>query len=202
LDGQQRDFDTAPFVSAMNLLLQKHTNNPSSIRVGQNKYFALNQQSFHLDLGLEARRGYFMSVRPMYKQLMVNVNVCMAAFYAPGNLAQAMIAFRDQRGGMPPSFAERLKVITTHLGYPKKRSILRIMGTTPRQTSFPCAELGGTITVEQYFRRSKSNVYKVHWSYCLRLFVRAQYFSEICRSVACNQRWNKGQAKLPAPRNM
>ncbi|KAI0699005.1 ribonuclease H-like domain-containing protein [Cytidiella melzeri] len=153
LEGRQRDYDTGPSISAMNLILQKHTNQPGSVRVGQNKYFSLAQPSFYLGLGLEARRGYFMSVRPMYKQLMVNVNVCMAAFYAPGNLAQAMLAFNRDSGGMPSSFADRLKVVSTHLGYPRKRAIYRIMSTTPRQTKFSCDELGGTVTVEQYFQR-------------------------------------------------
>jgi eukaryotic translation initiation factor 2C len=160
LNGQQQEFgsDTVSFVSAINLLIRKPTNNPSSFRVGRNKYFALDQPGFHLDLGLEARRGYFMSVRPMPKQLMVNINVCTTAFYMPGNLAQAMIAFRDQVGGMPSHFAKRLKVVTTHLGRPMKRLILCIMGTTPRQVSFFCEVLGGTVTVEQYFNQSRSDV--------------------------------------------
>lgn len=96
-----------------------------------------------------------MSVRPAYKQLMVNVNVCMTAFYSPGNLAQAMIAFQNQTGGgMPSRFAEKLKVATTHLGYTRKKAIFRMTDQTARQARFDCQELGGVVTVEQYFQRS------------------------------------------------
>ena len=160
LDGRDKDYDTGPFVSAVNLILQKQIlgviNQSNAVRVGQNKYFSLAEQSYGLSLGLEARRGYFMSVRPMYKGLMVNVNACMAAFYAPGNMAQAMFAFRDQtQGGMPSKFAQRLQIETTHLGYRKRRGVLRIERNSARQQQFSCAELGGTVTVEKYFHKSK-----------------------------------------------
>lgn len=97
-----------------------------------------------------------MSVRPMYKQLMVNINVCMTAFYTPGNLAQAMQAFQQQTGGaMPQTFADRLKVSTKHLGYTRKFTIFRIMtGKTARTERFDCSELGGMVTVEDFFKRS------------------------------------------------
>ncbi|KAI0084517.1 ribonuclease H-like domain-containing protein [Irpex rosettiformis] len=157
LNGQQKQFDTGPFVSAMNLLLQKQMAagiaQSTAVRVGQNKYFSLSQPSFPLSLGLEARRGYFMSVRPMYKQLMVNVNACMAAFYSPGNMADAMLAFIRTQGAMPSQFVQRLKIETSHLGYSRRRPIRRIMGTNARQQKFPCEELGGSVTVEQYFQR-------------------------------------------------
>ena len=125
-------------------------------RAGKSKYFFPDTEPFGLALGLQALRGYFISVRPSFKQLMVNINVAMAAFYVPGKLVDAMLAFQQQTGGLPNEFFEKLKVVTTHLGYPRKKAILQIMGTTPRATRFQCDEFGGQVTVEEYFRRSKS----------------------------------------------
>lgn len=150
-----RDADLQPLVSALNLVLQQHASR-SGIRVGQNRYFfRASATSQSLSLGVEAWRGFFMSVRPMYKQLMVNINVCMTAFYKPGNLADAMIAFQQESGGgMPRAFAEKLKVSTRHLGHIRKKAIHRLTNETARQARFDCQELGGMVTVEQYFQRS------------------------------------------------
>ena len=145
-------------ISALNLILQQYASR-KGVRVGRNKYFFPSSAEHHpLSLGVEAYRGFFMSVRPMYKQLMVNINVCMTAFYTPGNLAEAMLAFSRQTGaGMPQSFADRLKVSTKHLGYTRKHTIFRIMTSkTAAKEKFDCPELGGMITVENFFKRSTS----------------------------------------------
>ena len=154
---QHRDTDTQPMISALNLILQQYASR-RGVRVGQNKYFFPSSSEHHtLSLGVEAFRGFFMSVRPMYKQLMVNINACMTAFYTPGNLAEAMLAFRRQSNdGMPQSFAENLRVTTKHLGYTRKYMIHRIMTSkTARAERFDCAELGGKVTVEEFFKRSE-----------------------------------------------
>ncbi|KAI0078016.1 Piwi-domain-containing protein [Panus rudis PR-1116 ss-1] len=150
---QHRDVDTGPAVAALNLILQQHANR-TGVRVGKNKYFLpSSNEVFPLTLGLEARRGYFLSVRPMYKQLTVNINVCMTAFYIPGNLADAMLAFRNQtHGGMPREFSDKLKVVTRHLGYPKKHTVQRLAGSA-RKEKFYCDEYKETITVEEFFKR-------------------------------------------------
>ncbi|KAI0338704.1 Piwi-domain-containing protein [Trametopsis cervina] len=161
LEGRQKDYDGGPIVSALNMIIQKHANQAGAVRVGQNKYFFLTGQSFGLDLGLEARRGYFMSVRPAFTKLMVNINVAMTAFYSPGNLAEAMIQFRNVTGAIPNKFFEKLRIVTTHLGYPRKRPLFQIMQKTSRKQTFPCEELGGTVSVEQYFQR-KYNIRLQH----------------------------------------
>lgn len=157
--------------SALNLLLQKHAVRAGAIRFGKdlddedgenkkrktrgNKFFFPDTQSYPLTLGLQARRGYFMSVRPLYKQMAVNIDVCMAAFYQPGNLARALEDFRDRVGGMPPWFSNSLKVETRHLGYRKKHTILRVESTTADNTKFDCAEYGRKVSVTEFFRLSE-----------------------------------------------
>ncbi|KAI0668264.1 Piwi-domain-containing protein [Trametes maxima] len=150
-----RAIDPQPFVSALNLVMQSSASK-RGVRVGRNKYFfPSNTQHHQLSLGVEAYRGFFMSIRPMYKQLMVNINVCMTAFYIPGNLAEAMLAFgQSTAGGMPQQFANRMKVLTKHLGYTKKSTISRIMTSlTARTAKFDCEELGGRVSVEDFFKR-------------------------------------------------
>jgi eukaryotic translation initiation factor 2C len=104
--------------------------------------------------GLEAWKGFYSSVRPAFKQLMVNVNVCTTAFYTPGNLAEAMVTFRNASFGAKMNvFVKGLRVEATHLGY--RKSIKGMSKHTARTYSFDCSELGGKVTVEEYFRRSK-----------------------------------------------
>ncbi|GBE85375.1 Piwi-domain-containing protein [Sparassis crispa] len=154
MDGQpdHSDDDTGPMISALNLILQQHAASHGT-RVGKNRYFFPSSGLYPLGPGLEAYRGFFMSVRPTYKQLTVNVNVCMTAFYTPGNLADAMIAFNGSTGGMPGSFTRGLKVSTRYLGYTRKRTVMGIMSTTARQMRFQCDELNGVVTMEEYFQR-------------------------------------------------
>lgn len=93
----------------------------------------------------------------MYKQLMLNINACMSAFYLPGNLADAMLAFQARSsGGMPNDFAEGLKVVTRHLGYPKKKTITGVGRASASRTTF---KLNGSqdITVTQYFKNRTLN---------------------------------------------
>ena len=154
---EHREPNVLPVISAMNLIMQQFATN-RGVRVSKTKYFFPAQSEGHrLSLGVEAHRGFFMSVRPTFKQLMVNANVCMTAFYSPGNLGDAMLAFLSEtRGAMPQTFADRLKVSTKHMGYTRKYTIFRIMtSNTARTEKFDCAELGGRVSVEDFFKRSE-----------------------------------------------
>lgn len=75
MEGQPswRDYDPLPLISALNLVLQQHANRVG-VRVGKSKYFFPSSSQRHsLGPGLEAIQGFYASVRPAYKQLMVNV---------------------------------------------------------------------------------------------------------------------------------
>lgn len=156
------NYNKSPLISALNLVLQEHAQKTGfrvgqqDIRVGQRYFFSASSGHKALSPGIEAWRGFFVSVRPMYKQLMVNVNVCMTAFFTPGNLATAMKEFERQTGDyMPKAFVQKVKVATTHLGYTRKKAILRITNQLPSEARFECQELGGMVTVEEYFSRSE-----------------------------------------------
>ena len=75
LDGKSHDYDFLPLVSALNLVLQQKASR-TGIRVGKNRYFfPSSAQKVRLEPGVEAIQGFYASVRPAYKQLMVNVSV-------------------------------------------------------------------------------------------------------------------------------
>ena len=152
---EHRTAEIQPVISAMNLIMQQFASR-RGVRVSRNKYFfPMPEEAHPLSLGVAAHRGFFMSVRPMYKQLMVNINVCMTAFYTPGNLGDAMLAFlRQSSGGMPQQFADRLKISTKHLGYTRKRTIFRIAtNQTARSYKFSTPEYG-QVSVEEFFKKS------------------------------------------------
>ena len=160
LDGNinSREYDTLPMISALNLVIQQYASRSGAVRVGKNRhFFPTAEDKRSLGLGVDAWKGFYTSVRPSYGQLLVNVNVCMTAFFVPGNLAEAMKEFnRQSRGGMPSAFKKSIKVTTRHLGYKRKKPIRAIMSKSARDTMFDCDEFGGKISVEQYFKRSMS----------------------------------------------
>ncbi|KAF7329744.1 Argonaute-like protein [Mycena kentingensis (nom. inval.)] len=148
---QYRTYDIMPLLSAMNLLLAAQAS-ATGVQVGRNRYFfPANDQSVPLGGGLEAFRGFYSSVRPSHKQLMVNLNVCTTAFYEAGNLAAKMSEFMNASfGARATAFAKGVRVRTTHLGY--KKTVKRVSDKTARTHSFACAELNNAVvTVERYF---------------------------------------------------
>ena len=126
----------------------------TDVMVGRNRCFSYATiEPVGLGSGLEAWKGFCASVRPVDKQLMVRVSTCTTAFYVPGNLARAMIEFRDSSlGARMEAFCCRLRIRTTHLGH--QRTIKRLARYTAKTYSFDAPEYG-QITVENYFRRSK-----------------------------------------------
>ncbi|KAH8101753.1 argonaute-like protein [Cristinia sonorae] len=152
---QYRGYDIMPIVSALNLILQAYPNRSTGqgVMVGRNKFFhpSAAQPPFNLGGGLEAWRGFYSSVRPAHKQLMVNVNVCTTAFYIPGNLAERMQEFMSfSFGARASAFVRGVRVRTLHLGY--RKTIKTAAHVSAKQHSFE-AEGMGKVTVEQYFKR-------------------------------------------------
>ncbi|KIJ59485.1 hypothetical protein HYDPIDRAFT_118463 [Hydnomerulius pinastri MD-312] len=160
---ESRDYDFAPLVGAYNLVLQYHASH-TGVRVGKNRYFFPSdaRQPLELSPGVEAWRGFFLSARPVYKELMVNVGVCMTAFYKPGNLADAIQEFgRMSNGAVLRRLAQKLKVTTSHLGYLQTKPLKKIMDTTSKNTFFPCDEFKSPkMSVADYFKRKYKKTLK------------------------------------------
>ncbi|GLB39886.1 putative argonaute family protein [Lyophyllum shimeji] len=152
---QYRGYDILPVISALNVILAAHANRSggNGVMVGRNRFFFPSGSApANLGGGLEAWKGFYSSVRPSHNQLMVNVNVCTTAFYTPGNLAKAMIEFSNASfGARLNAFVKGVRIRTTHLGY---RKTVKTLSRFNAQTySFECAEFGGSVTVETYFKR-------------------------------------------------
>jgi len=143
-------------ISALNLILSSFPNSPvgQGVMVGRNKFFFKSGELRPVNLGggLEAWKGFYSSVRPAWKQLMVNVNVCTTAFYQPQNLAVAMMQFQESSfGARASTFVKRVRVKTTHLGY--KKTVSKLARVNARQYRFDSGDFG-TVTVEEYFKKS------------------------------------------------
>ena len=161
MNGQNPDYDPLPIVSAFNLITSAYASR-NGVTFGKNRYFwpaeAFEEDRKYLSVGLDAWKGFYSSVRPVFKSLMVNVNVCMSAFYSPyESLADAWLEFSNRSyGANPRSFYKRVRVTTSYLGYNKKHGIKNFGPSTARRTTFDCAELGGKVSVEEYFQKSMS----------------------------------------------
>ncbi len=167
-DATKVDYDFLPIISAFNLITSQNAAR-NSVGFGRNRYFFppnsfASREAFPLSNGLEAWKGFYSSVRPVYKELMVNVNFCMSAFFTPNaRLSDALVSFDRQSNGASLNaltFYGKVRVTTTHLGFRKRSKIRGFGDKSARETVFQCDEFGGRISVEQYFQRSK----------CLRLF--------------------------------
>ncbi|KAF9523774.1 argonaute-like protein [Crepidotus variabilis] len=153
---QYRDFDVMPTVTAFNLILGAFANRSGGggIMVGRNRFFFPgSMESFNLGGGLEAFKGFYSSVRPAHKQLMVNVNVCTTAFYKQQNLAEAMIEFKNASfGARPIAFVKGVRVVTLHLKH--RKTVKTLSSMNARQFRFKVAEYNDEeYTVEQYFKK-------------------------------------------------
>ncbi|KAI0828161.1 Piwi domain-containing protein [Trametes gibbosa] len=160
---QYRDYDVMPVINALNIILAMYPNRAAGggVMVGRNKFFHPSPQAPPVPLGggLEAWRGFFSSVRPVWKQLMVNVNVCTTAFYRPGNLAERLIEFLNASyGARSATFVRGVRVRTIHLGY--RKTVKTVAKVNARQHRF-VAEGLGEVTVEEYFAKK----YKIALKY-------------------------------------
>jgi len=155
-------------VQALNIIMaRKPSMTPDVVAVGQNKWYPVGPQAVLSNLGggLIALKGYYASVRTATLRMMVNLNVCTGAFYKPGPLLDCMREFRDmdRTEDALDKFLQKLRVETNYLkkkGVPSPRVKticgLAAGGANAQQSKFQCEELGGRVTVEDFFKRSKS----------------------------------------------
>lgn len=157
---QYRDFDITSLLGALNVVLAQHPSR-QGVMVGRNRFF-FPRETFSLGGGLEAWKGFYSSVRPAYKQLMVNVNVATTAFYQEGNLANAMIEYRNATfGARVDGFVRGLR-ISTHLRH--RKTVRKTSRLSARQATFLWDEVGRQVTVEEYFKQREFNKLDVRQS--------------------------------------
>lgn len=175
-------FDKAEVIQALNLIMTRTANESRAIYGGgdRNKFYTYPSQAqwFDLGSGLIAVKGFYTSVRTSTLRVLVNINVANAAFYPAMNLLGLMRlhtpnSANDSRSGLE-AFISRLKVshnyirknkddpkstvkrVKTVLGFshPKQGEGIPPLGNA-HQIRFVCEELKGTVSIYQYFERSK-----------------------------------------------
>ncbi|KAL3478994.1 ribonuclease H-like domain-containing protein [Aspergillus californicus] len=112
----------ADILQALNIAVGHHPKSNNSIAsVGANKHYAISDplsDKLNLGSGLEALRGYFVSVRAATARLLVNIQVKYVACYQTGPLSQVIHEF--SRGGpleIPSlrKFLMKVRVRVTHI---------------------------------------------------------------------------------------
>lgn len=159
-DVSQRDYDPGPILAALNLVLSMQSSR-TGVRVGKNRHFFTPEEQRMIGKGVEAWRGFYSSIRPVYKNLMVNVNVCTTAFVEGRNLGDAIREFQyGSKGGFPDlrlMFGKsNIKIRTLHNGY--KKPLKAIGNQTAAQQTFQ--EDGKQTTVANWFRRSEISLFR------------------------------------------
>ncbi len=149
LQGQRNPMVNS-LIGAYDLVVQQHASRTGG-RVGDRFFFPATLERYRLTPGLEACIGFFVSVRLTFQQLMVNINPCMAAFYVPVNLAEAMDAFRRN---LPPWFVKGLEVVTEYNGCSKKK-VFEISNLRPDQARFYDKVSRKNKTAAEHFKSGK-----------------------------------------------
>ncbi|KAF9652530.1 Piwi-domain-containing protein [Thelephora ganbajun] len=156
-DLKERKWDFQPFVSALNLIIQKRAST-EAIRAGKSRYFFPAEQDRQNGLSqmFLAFRGFYSSARPSLGQVVLNVNVCMTPFYVSGTLMDAISRFQQRtQGALPSNFPDRVKIVTNHLGYPRTYTLSEVLGAQgPGAVYFNCSKYNPQRTsVSNYFLR-------------------------------------------------
>ncbi|KAI1428689.1 ribonuclease H-like domain-containing protein [Xylaria sp. FL1777] len=114
-----------PIIQALNILINHHAKSSNAIAtLGTSKSFSLvDAETYDLEAGLKAIRGFFTSVRPATGRMLLNVNVSHSAFYNSVPLDQLIRNFLQHNSRFKLiSFLNRLRVTTTHLEEKRNRN--------------------------------------------------------------------------------
>ncbi|KAL2831778.1 ribonuclease H-like domain-containing protein [Aspergillus cavernicola] len=121
----------ADILQALNIAVGHHPKSSTDIAsIGANKHYAINDamaEKINLGAGLEALRGYFVSVRASTARLLVNIQVKYIACYQDGPLNQVIGEFRRSSGPEINSlrkFISKLRVRVTHIERRNKKGQL------------------------------------------------------------------------------
>lgn len=157
---------SADVIQMLNIVLAKPPNEAALVKnVGQNKFYPFSTQSgmesYNLNGGLEALRGYFSSVRPSVGRLLLNLNVTAGAFFKPMPL---MLLHREFRGSLDQfeAFIRMLKVEASYVKDGQKQPFMKknksIVGFARNSRKTPVKRFGNAHEVKfSFVDRSKPN---------------------------------------------
>jgi eukaryotic translation initiation factor 2C len=109
-------------IQALNIVMGHYPKTvPQVFSVGANKHFALApaaSEQMSLGAGLQAIRGFFVSVRSATSRILFNIQVKHTACYEEGPLGRLMSVYLARNGGNVVklgSFLKRVRVRVTHI---------------------------------------------------------------------------------------
>jgi eukaryotic translation initiation factor 2C len=109
-------------IQALNIVIGYYPKTASNIfSVGANKHFELSQHGLEtrsLGAGLQAIRGFFISVRAATSRILVNVQVKHTAYYDEGPLERLISLYLDQNGRNVVklgNFLKKVRIRVTHI---------------------------------------------------------------------------------------
>lgn len=146
-------------------VVMRHSASMRFVPVGRSFFTPPQGDPFYLGEGRVVWSGYYNSLRPTTKWKMVlNLDVSNTAFYQEGPvldfMKEVLVSSQfDPFRGDPPRDRERvqfakeikgLKVVVTHLPYPRKYRVVDVTRESASRQTFPLD--GKRCTVQQYFR--------------------------------------------------
>ena len=157
-DLAERKWNFQPFVSALNLIIQRRASTEAA-RIGFNRYFFPPEQDRQNGLSemFFALKGFQSFARPSLGRVVLNVNVCMIPFYVSGTLLEAISRFQQRtQGALPSHFPKKVKIITNYLGYSRTYTLTEVLGARgPRDVTI---NNSSATTVADHFLRGRLRV--------------------------------------------
>lgn len=163
-----------PMLQALDVIL-RHLPSLKMEPIGRS-FFSKPNHPYSLGGGKEVWPGYYQSVRPvMGWKVMLNVDTAATAFYTEQSVFDFLCtALRRKNISSPLSDEDRqrfsgrelrederrqfsreikgLRIVVSHLPYPRKYKVVDVTRGSTRQTTFPLED-GSLCTVEDYFRK-------------------------------------------------
>ncbi|GBC06892.1 hypothetical protein RclHR1_07120005 [Rhizophagus clarus] len=180
-------------IMALNVLIH---HKPSMMYPKVGRMFYTNEGSQLLSGGINAWQGYFQSVRPTLKRLLINIDLHATAFYESDSLIQIVIKvlnkesieelrnISDKERLKLEKYLKNLKIYFTHRGENDSKRRLRITKLTSTPASSTRFEVDGQqIDVVTYFDNTYGR--KLQYPFLPCVVVRKETYlpMEICNVV-------------------
>ena len=201
-----------PMIQALDVVL-RHLPSLHMEPIGRS-FFTKPDRPFLLGSGKEVWNGYYQSVRPaMGWKVMLNVDTVATAFYTEQSVFDFMcVTLRKCRpadAAKPLTDQERrefmgreltdyerkrfsrelrgLKIVVSHLPYPRKYKVIDLTQCSARKQTFPLGD-GSLCTVERYFRENYSETCQMRLPLlpCLHVGQKSRHIylpMEVCKVV-------------------
>ncbi|PKC13872.1 Piwi-domain-containing protein [Rhizophagus irregularis] len=202
-------------IMALNILI-RHV--PSTTLNSVGRIFYTNQDSRPLSGGVEALQGYFQSIRPTPKKLMINVDLHATAFYESDSLVQLVVKILNKRSADDlrrihdrdrtklEKCLKNLKIYATHdeNALNRRFRIFKVTNTSASNTIFD--DNGNQTDVASYFQRTYNIQLLYPFFPCIVIRSGTYLPMEVCNVVEgqrymrkLNERQTANMSKLTCP---